>query len=60
MNQGAWFSSQHHFLRVARAVKDNLPVHYAGRDMAAAPAAGSMSLHVEQQQRLVEDAFQIK
>jgi 2-oxoglutarate dehydrogenase E1 component len=36
------------------------PVHYAGRDMAAAPAAGSMSLHVEQQQRLVQDAFEIK
>ncbi|MBM1145866.1 2-oxoglutarate dehydrogenase E1 component [Alcanivorax sp. ZXX171] len=59
MNQGAWFSTQHHFLRVAKAVgKDT--VHYAGRDMAAAPAVGSMSLHVEQQQRLVEDAFQIK
>ena len=45
--------------RVARSVNDKLHVHYAGRDMAAAPAVGSMSLHVEQQQRLVEDAFQI-
>ncbi len=60
MNQGSWFSSQHHFFRVARAVKDNLMVHYAGREMAAAPAAGSMSLHVEQQKRLVSDAFSIK
>ncbi|ASK34034.1 2-oxoglutarate dehydrogenase E1 component [Alcanivorax sp. N3-2A] len=60
MNQGAWYCSQHHMFRVARAVKSDLMVHYAGRDMAAAPAAGSMSLHVEQQQRLVEDAFQIK
>ncbi len=59
MNQGAWFSTQHHFLRVAKAV-GKTTVHYAGREMAAAPAAGSMSLHVEQQQRLVEDAFQIK
>ncbi len=59
MNQGAWYCSQHHMFRVARAVNDKLHVHYAGRDMAAAPAVGSMSLHVEQQQRLVEDAFQI-
>ena len=32
----------------------------AGREMAAAPAAGSMALHIEQQQRLVQDAFEIK
>ncbi len=60
MNQGAWYCSQHHMFRVARAVNPKLYVQYAGRDMAAAPAAGSMSLHVEQQQRLVEDAFNIK
>jgi 2-oxoglutarate dehydrogenase E1 component len=59
-NQGAWYCSQHHMVRVAQLVDKNLVVQYAGRDMAAAPAAGSMSLHVEQQQRLVEDAFQIK
>ncbi|HBC20365.1 MAG TPA: 2-oxoglutarate dehydrogenase E1 component, partial [Alcanivorax sp.] len=59
MNQGAWYCSQHHMYRVAREVGD-LRVHYAGRDMAAAPAAGSMALHVEQQQRLVQDAFEIK
>ena len=40
--------------------KKSLYLHYAGRDSAAAPAAGSMSLHVEQQQKLVQDAFEIK
>ena len=59
MNQGAWYCSQHHMYRVATKAGVG-PVHYAGRDMAAAPAAGSMSLHVEQQQRLVQDAFEIK
>ncbi len=59
LNQGAWYCSQHHMYRVARQV-GSLQVHYAGRDMAAAPAAGSMALHVEQQQRLVQDAFEIK
>jgi len=59
MNQGAWYCSQHHMYRVAYQV-GVAQVHYAGREMAAAPAAGSMSLHVEQQQRLVQDAFEIK
>ena len=59
MNQGAWYCSQHHMYRVAYQV-GTAQVHYAGRDMAAAPAAGSMALHIEQQQRLVQDAFEIK
>ena len=59
MNQGAWYCSQHHMYRGAYQV-GVAQVHYAGREMAAAPAAGSMSLHVEQQQRLVQDAFEIK
>lgn len=58
-NQGAWFCSQHHMYNVARAVGKNR-VYYAGREMAAAPAAGSMSLHVEQQKRLVQNAFDVK
>lgn len=59
MNQGAWYCSQHHMYRVAYQV-GVAQVHYAGREMAAAPAAGSMALHIEQQQRLVQDAFEIK
>lgn len=57
MNQGAWYSSQHHF-------RDCLPegsiLTYAGREASAAPAAGYMSLHVEQQKALVAQALTIK
>ena len=59
MNQGAWYCSQHHMYRVARNVGIQV-IHYAGREMAAAPAAGAMALHVEQQQKLVNDALNQK
>jgi 2-oxoglutarate dehydrogenase E1 component len=58
-NQGAWYCSQHHMRRVMMEHNPALYLQYAGRDGAAAPAAGSMSLHVEQQQRLVNEAFEI-
>jgi 2-oxoglutarate dehydrogenase E1 component len=57
MNQGAWYSSQHHMRRVILRHRDGLYLTYAGREASAAPAAGYMQLHVEQQQRLVEDAL---
>jgi len=57
--QGAWYCSQHHMRRVMLEHNPKLYLQYAGRDAAAAPAAGSMSLHVEQQQRLVNEAFEI-
>ena len=58
-NQGAWYCSQHHMRHVVQQHNPKLYLQYAGREAAAAPAAGSMSLHVEQQQRLVSDAFEI-
>lgn len=57
MNQGAWFCSQHHMRHVVARYNNSLYLQYAGRDLSAAPAAGYMSLHVEQQQKLIEDAF---
>ncbi len=57
MNQGAWYSSQHH---LRRALHDKFPalyLHYAGREASAAAAAGYMSLHLQQQQALVEQAL---
>jgi len=60
MNQGAWYSSQHHMRRVARSLKfANLEyeLDYAGRDASASPAAGYMALHVEQQDKLIDDAL---
>jgi len=54
MNQGAWYSSQHH-LRAAIGKKQQL--HYAGRPLLAAPAVGYHALHVQQQQALVAEAL---
>jgi 2-oxoglutarate dehydrogenase E1 component len=59
-NQGAWYCSQHHMRHVIHQHNAQLYLQYAGRESAAAPAAGSMALHVEQQQRLINDAFGIE
>ncbi len=60
MNQGAWYSSQHHMRRVIHAHNPNLMVDYVGRDPSAAPAAGYMSIHLEEQQRFIAQALTVK
>ncbi|MCC5871833.1 MAG: 2-oxoglutarate dehydrogenase E1 component [Gammaproteobacteria bacterium] len=57
MNQGAWYPSQHHMRRVLLGHSDSVYLRYAGRDASAAPAGGYMSVHVEQQERLVKEAL---
>ena len=57
MNMGAWYSSQHHMRRVLQIQNPDLHLSYAGRDAAASPAAGYMALHIEQQQKLIDDAL---
>jgi 2-oxoglutarate dehydrogenase E1 component len=57
MNQGAWYSSQHHMRRVIQEKDESLYLRYAGRDASASPAAGYMSLHLEQQAKLINDAL---
>ena len=57
MNQGAWYSSQHHMRRVVDRVYPDVYLSYAGRDGSAAAAAGYMSLHIMQQEQLVHDAL---
>ena len=57
MNQGAWYPSQHHMRRVVHRDHPGLYLHYAGREASAAAAAGYMSLHVFEQERLVRDAL---
>ncbi len=59
LNQGAWYQSQHHMRVVADMLADGLgrELKFAGRPASAAPAAGYMSVHVEQQRQLVDDAF---
>ncbi|MDG9929588.1 MULTISPECIES: 2-oxoglutarate dehydrogenase E1 component [unclassified Pseudomonas] len=59
MNQGAWYCSQHHMRRVATAHKKDLFLQYAGRDASAAPACGYASMHAEQQEKLLQDAFTV-
>lgn len=57
MNQGAWYSSQHHMRNVVYKHNPNLVLEYAGRDASASPAAGYMALHLKQQKQLIADAL---
>lgn len=56
-NQGAWYCSQHHFWAV---IPQGSSLTYAGRAASAAPAVGYMSVHVKEQQKLVNDALAAK
>jgi 2-oxoglutarate dehydrogenase E1 component len=53
-NQGAWYQTLHH---LERGLQSRHTLHYAGRDPSAAPAVGYHSVHVEQQQKLVNEAL---
>ncbi|MFA6037934.1 MAG: 2-oxoglutarate dehydrogenase E1 component [Legionellales bacterium] len=53
-NQGAWYCTQHH-LRAALAAHQTL--EYAGRAASSSPAAGYHSIHVSEQNSLVEQAL---
>jgi 2-oxoglutarate dehydrogenase E1 component len=57
MNQGAWYSSQHHMRKVVSTHDPDLYLGYAGRDASASPAAGYMKLHLDQQRALIEEAL---
>jgi 2-oxoglutarate dehydrogenase E1 component len=59
MNQGAWYCSQHNMRRAVSAHKKTLVLEYAGRDASAAPACGYASMHAEQQEKLLQDAFTV-
>lgn len=56
-NQGVWFSSQHNMLD---CLQKDQSLHYTGRGFAAAPAVGSVYLHAQQQEELVEQALMEK
>ncbi|WP_416397909.1 2-oxoglutarate dehydrogenase E1 component [Allohahella sp. A8] len=57
MNQGAWYSSQHHMRSVIAQTHEKIYLTYAGREASASPAAGYAQVHAEEQQRLVNTAF---
>jgi 2-oxoglutarate dehydrogenase E1 component len=54
MNQGAWYSSQHHMRHV---IGHEYHLEYAGRPFFASPAVGYPDLHRQQQAQVVEDAL---
>ncbi|GAB5414472.1 MAG: 2-oxoglutarate dehydrogenase E1 component [Congregibacter sp.] len=60
MNQGAWYSSQHHMRRVFAQHNPNIYLSYAGRDASAAPAAGYMALHLAQLEAFINQALTIE
>ncbi len=53
-NQGAWDQIKH---RLHDLVPDDRRVFYVGRPTSAAPAVGHRSVHVEQQERLIDEAL---
>ena len=57
MNQGAWYCSQHHMRHVILRIHKSMQLTYVGRSASAAPACGYMSIHNEEQQRFLEQAF---
>ncbi|MDG1311776.1 MAG: 2-oxoglutarate dehydrogenase E1 component [Porticoccaceae bacterium] len=59
MNQGAWYSSQHHMRHVIQRLKPELHLSYVGRESSAAPASGYMSVHLEEQKQFIDQALTI-
>ncbi len=60
MNQGAWYSSQHHMRHaVAEVYGKAMYLDYVGRDASAAPAGGYMSAHIEEEKRFVNKALTV-
>ena len=59
-NQGAWYPTQHRMRRVTKEINEKIYLRYAGRKSSAAPAAGYISVHVEEQKALVNQAFGIE
>jgi 2-oxoglutarate dehydrogenase E1 component len=53
-NQGAWDQIKHRFHHL---ITDGKQPSYVGRPASAAPAVGHRSVHVEQQERLIDEAL---
>ena len=57
MNQGAWYSMQHHMRHVLQKHDSKLHLEGIARPASAAPAVGYISVHAEQQETLVNQAI---
>ncbi|MCG7982486.1 MAG: 2-oxoglutarate dehydrogenase E1 component [Candidatus Thiodiazotropha lotti] len=53
-NQGAWDQIKHRFYALT---SKNRQLHYVGRSTAAAPAVGYRSVHIAQQETLIDEAL---
>ena len=53
-NQGAWYQIRHH---LQACISEQHTLKYVGRPHSASPAVGSYIVHVEEQQRLVNEAI---
>lgn len=53
-NQGAWYCSQHNFVA---CLSDKQRLSYAGRKASASPAVGYLSVHMKEQEELVNKAL---
>ena len=54
-NQGSWWFIKSQLMETC----NGLPIEYAGRDSSASPAVGYMALHLEQEHRLLTEAFEL-
>ena len=59
MNQGAWYSSQHHMRNALTRRDPGLEISFVGRQGSSAPASGYMSAHKEEQMQFVNEALNI-
>jgi len=57
MNQGAWYSSQHHLRRPIHDYFPDVYLEYVGREASAAAAAGYPALHLSQQKEFIDQAL---
>ena len=58
-NQGGWYYMQSRGTMIGCLSKQHV-FGYAGRNYSASPAVGSLSLHLAQQKKLVDDALQLE
>ena len=57
MNQGAWYSSQHHLRRPIQEHFPSIYLEYVGREASAAAAAGYPALHLKQLNEFIDQAL---
>ena len=57
MNQGAWYSSQHHLRSPLQEHFPSVHLEYVGREASAAAAAGYPALHLSQLNKFIDQAL---